>query len=233
MILLLIIDLVSGYSSAWSNGVEKVILKGNAGESRIIQALTNKFPGTRVEFVSTTTDIDLASRYKLVELASTDSRGMARFLLSSPKHNKDQGSVEIKVRFKAMKRVPIALRRVSIGQKLLPEIFSFQEIDVASGQAAEYRGAILDEHIDLQTLETVHTVLEGSFLTTSGTRKIPDIRRGDAVRVRVVSGPLLLSTSAEALETGYLDDQIKVLTKDTKREMVGQLKPDKIIEVKL
>jgi flagella basal body P-ring formation protein FlgA len=127
----------------------------------------------------------------------------------------------------------MAVRRVLPGEKLQDEQFSVREINVASGVEREIRGVILDQGMTLSQLQARQTVLEGQPLLSSAVEKIPDVRRGDLVRVRIVSNGLTLSTQAIASEPGYLNNSVRVLTEKTKRELSGKLIASGIVEVRL
>jgi flagella basal body P-ring formation protein FlgA len=108
-----------------------------------------------------------------------------------------------------------------------------QEVNVASGLAHEYRGILLSSAEDLSRLEARQTLLEGGVVTATAVRRIPDLRRGDAVRIEVISGDVHLSAPALALEPGVINQKIKVQTLKTKRELVGLLRSGGTVEVRL
>jgi flagella basal body P-ring formation protein FlgA len=86
---------------------------------------------------------------------------------------------------------------------------------------------------DLSRLEARQTLLEGGFVTSSAVRRIPDLRRGDVVRLEVLSGEVRLSTAAQALESGNLNQRIRVQASKSKRELVGVVREGGVVEVKL
>jgi flagella basal body P-ring formation protein FlgA len=81
--------------------------------------------------------------------------------------------------------------------------------------------------------EAIQTIMEGQFLVTSSFRKVPDVRRGDSIRVNIVSNGLILMALGTSEESGYINHSIRVRTGKTKRELVGKLLPGGVIEVKL
>ncbi len=127
----------------------------------------------------------------------------------------------------------VALKRIYPGEKLIPEFFKLQEVDVSQGWAKEVRTDLLPKEINLSQLEARQSILEGQFALLSGVQKIPDIKRGERVQVRLISGGVALSTSATAEEPAYVHGSVHVMTGKTKRVLVGVLLEDKSVEVKL
>jgi flagella basal body P-ring formation protein FlgA len=68
---------------------------------------------------------------------------------------------------------------------------------------------------------------------SSAVERVPDVRRGDSVRVRIISNGLTLTAQAMASEPGYLNGPVRVLTAQTKRELSGKLVSTGVVEVKL
>lgn len=127
----------------------------------------------------------------------------------------------------------VAVRRVMPGEKLQNDQFELREIDVASGTQREFRGVILDQRSEITQLQARQTLIEGQPLLSSAVERVPDVRRGDFVRVKIVSNGLTLSTQATASEPGYLNGPVRVLTAQTKRELSGKLISSGVVEVKL
>jgi flagella basal body P-ring formation protein FlgA len=165
-----------------------------------------------------------------VKLLGDDSKGNAHFLLSDLDPNK---SAEGWIGFSAWLPARIAITRIKPGQLISDELFLTQKVNVAVGQAKDYRGIILTEHVELKGLEAIQTVLEGQFLTTAAVQRVPDVRRGDSVRIHVITGGLSLTTIGVAEEPSYLHRTLRVMTGKNKRELVGMLLPGGIVEVKL
>ena len=63
--------------------------------------------------------------------------------------------------------------------------------------------------------------------------RVPDVRRGDTVKIRVISGDLKLLTLGIAQENGLTGSKVRVVSRTTNQELVGQLKQDGVVEVKL
>lgn len=144
------------------------------------------------------------------------------------------GSTAIgQVRFSAMVPTFVALKRVHPGEKLSRGDFQVQPINVAQGLAYQYRGVMLGAKEKIDGLQARQTILEGQYPLSSGVERIPDIRRGDPVELKIVSGEIQLSTMGQVQEPGYLNQNVRVLTQKAKKELVGKLKAGGIVEVRL
>jgi flagella basal body P-ring formation protein FlgA len=172
----------------------------------------------------------LPEDFKNVSIQGETPRGELMFAVSNPNtHRESTGWVG----FAAWTPAWFAIRRIHPGEKLTQDMFTRRDVNVASGQGHEYRGVILEAEAKIDGLEARQTVLEGQFLVSSAVQRTPDIRRGDAVRVQVISNGLALSTLGTAEEPAYLDGNVRVMAGKAKRELLGKLLPGGIVEVKL
>lgn len=198
-------------------------------ESRLSQSiraeLSRKLPNARIELMS-------GVRWTR---GSADEAASATVLNLSPRgeaHVVADGA-EGWVSYSAWVPAHVALRRIAPGERIMEEQFVSQQVNVASGNAFEYRGTILGGETPISGLETRQTVVEGQFLTSSAVQRVPDIRRGDSVRIQLISGGLIVSTTGMAEEPAYLNGRVRVMAQKTKREFVGQLVGNGLVEVKL
>ena len=205
-----------------------------AGTDPVVTAvkreLGERYPGARIEMTGTirwnrapqgqAEDID-AMR---VHVLATTPQGYAQVAF-----NGGEGWVS----YRAMMPAYVAVRRVLPNEKLSSEMFALQDINVATGQAYDYRGVILPRTQLIDGLEARQTVLEGQFLTSSAVQKVPDIRRGDAVRILVTSGDLTVTTQGIASEPAFVNGRVRVMANKTKREFTGELKDSGTVEVRL
>jgi flagella basal body P-ring formation protein FlgA len=106
-------------------------------------------------------------------------------------------------------------------------------VNVAQGLAYQYRGVMIPSKESIDGLQARQTILEGQYPLASGVEKVPDVRRGDAIQVKILSGEIQLSTMATVQEPGYLNQNVRILTQKSKKELVGMLKEGGIVEVKL
>ncbi len=137
------------------------------------------------------------------------------------------------VHFDAWTLARVAQKRIRPGDQLTAENFTLQSINVAQGPHREFRGVMLADTVRIEELEATQTILEGQVLLSSAVQKIPDIRRGDSVRIHLTSGGLTVTTLGTAQEPSYVNRRVRVLTAKGKREFLGYLQPDGVVEVRL
>jgi flagella basal body P-ring formation protein FlgA len=112
-------------------------------------------------------------------------------------------------------------------------MFTPRDVNVAVGQAHEERGVILESGRALTGLQARQTILEGQLLLSSAVERIPDVHRGDVVRVELLSNGLSLVTQGVVEEPGFTGESIHVMASKTKRELMGRLAANGVVEVRL
>lgn len=127
----------------------------------------------------------------------------------------------------------VSNKKIKPGEKLKNEFFSLKNIEISRLKMPESRRYILNVNQDLENLEAVQTILEGDLLLSSSVKKIPDVRRGELVNVRLSSGNVTLSVPGISEDFGYLNDKIKVITSKAKKQFSGYLSPGGVVEVQL
>ncbi len=170
---------------------------------------------------------------KRVRLVEDKATGVALFEVNGQTTGGQDQADLVQTPYSAWKRAIVAKRRIYPNSKLKSEDFTISEVNVASGSAREYRGVMLPAGSELAGLQSKQSILENQFVTVQAVEKSPDLRRGDMIKLDLVSGELTLSTQATAVEPGVIGDRIKVLTTKTKKEMVGVLREDHSVEVRL
>jgi flagella basal body P-ring formation protein FlgA len=206
-----------------------------SGSDPLLGALQSKlekrFSGARIEMVGAVqwTHGKEPSEIKSIQVLSENARGEVQFEVQGEDYTVSYGWAS----FRAWIPAYFANRRVMPGEKIAADTFRVQELNVVSPQAFDFRGSILDKDSDLTKMEARQTILEGQFLISSAVQRIPDVRRGDSVQIRMFSGTLNITTASLAEEPAYVDNRVKVLTSKTKRELVGQLRKDGVVEVRL
>jgi flagella basal body P-ring formation protein FlgA len=212
--------------------------------SEVSGELSKRYPGARIELTSAVqwlmvggaTSQNAANSPQgeilSVRVGDENARGEVPFSVQS----RDESGLRLswgRVNFAAYVSARIAARRIQPGELVRPDGFLIQDINVAFGPNHEIRGLILQPSDALVRVETRQTVLEGQPLLSSEIERVPDIRRGDSVRIELVTGSLTLSTLGTASEPGYLDGQIHVVSQKTKRELIGTLMSGGIVQVRL
>ncbi|MEK6579048.1 MAG: flagellar basal body P-ring formation chaperone FlgA [Bdellovibrionota bacterium] len=200
-----------------------------SARAKLLIKIQERYPNARIEILGEihwagTAGPDAADFIEITQ----EGKGEARFTVKNSRESAD-GSVY----FAAWMGAHIASKRIAPGEKLNPADFTLQELNVSKGEAYEYRGVILPSNTGLMGLESRQTILPGQFLTRNAVQKTPDLRRGDAVQIRFISGDLSVVTPGMAEEPAYLDDRVKVMAQKTKREFIGKLTETGVVEVKL
>ncbi len=172
-------------------------------------------------------------RFDRVRLVEDRANGTALFEVTGRTPSGLEKIELVQTPYSAWKKVLIPNRRIYPNTKLQESDFRITEMNVASGPIREYRGVLLTADAPMGHLQTRQTLLEGRFVTTSSVERQPDVRRGDTVRLDLVSGDLTLSTQATASENGSVGDRIRVMAPKTKKEVVGIVRDDHSVEVAL
>jgi flagella basal body P-ring formation protein FlgA len=190
------------------------------------------YPGARIELTSPIQwgRSVAPAQFSQIKIRGEGSGGTLSFSVLGGQY---QSLAEGVVSFSAWMPARVAVRRVAPGQALNEDSFKRQEIDVAVGMAREYRGVIVSPEESLNRFEAKQTILENQPLISNAYQRIADVRRGDAVRVRILSNGLELSTQGIAQEPAYTHGSLKVMTGKAKREVVGRLSADGSVEVQL
>ena len=198
-------------------------------EEQLKSEIGKNYPGARIELIGPAmAQGDLPNTITGLKVTGDNARGEAQFQVWNSE-TQMQGSVS----FSAWAPAYVALRRIQPGEKLSSDLFVVQDVNLATGLAHEYRGVMLMSTTNLANLEARQTIIEGQYPMSSGVQKTPDVKRGDAVRIRMVAGDIYLNTAGIAQEPAYLNGTVRVMTAKTKKELTGSLRNDGIVEVKL
>jgi flagella basal body P-ring formation protein FlgA len=208
-------------------------------EDAIVGEIASAFPGAKIEIYGNVhwTKGPVPQKAGQVRFLGENGRGEAQIQVRGVVEDQDgtamMTTAEGMVPFGAKVPAYVATRRIGPGEKIDSKAFVKKSVDVARGQARELRGVIFPAGEPLSGLESRQTILEGQFLTSTAVQKTPDIKRGDLVNIRVISGGLVVDVQGTAEESAYLDGQVRVLAMKTKRELIGMLKAGSVVEVNL
>jgi flagella basal body P-ring formation protein FlgA len=196
------------------------------------------FPGAKIELIGPIrwTRGESPTTVSQVRYLGENGRGEAQIQVRGVVEDQDVATIataEGMVPFVANVPAYVASRRVMPGEKIDAGYFMIKPVDVSRGQGRELRGVIFPAGEPLAGLESRQTILEGQFITLSAVQKAPDLRRGDVVNIRILSGDLTVNVQGTAEEPGYLDGRVRVMSAKTKRELVGLLRPGSVVEVQL
>ncbi len=220
--LLILVILAASAASANEEG-------GVALEFKLKSGLEKRYPGTRIEIIGVPKlNGESPAEIDEVVIDRDDQKGRVRFRVGSSGEWVD-GHAD----FAAWMPAWVASRRIHPGEALKKSEFKAQEVDVAKGLAREYRGVILSIESELEGLEARQTILEGQFALATAVQKIPDVKRGDVVRLKIITGGVTLTTTGTAQEPGYQNELIRVTSSKTKQDLSGKLKDGRSVEVRL
>ena len=205
--------------------------------SLVKKALENKIPKAEIQIpsldkVEKSAAIADFDQIKTVRLIEEKANGIAILEVVGLIGEKESSQV-IQTPYEAWVNVPVATRRIYPNTKLKEEDFKVQQVNVASGPAREYRGVMVSAETNFDQMESAQSILEGQYVVSSAIRKQPDVRKGDMVKLELVSGELTLVTQAQVQEPASIGERVRVLTTKTKKEIVGKVKEDHSVEVEL
>lgn len=219
---------LSTFGFAAGKSEEKV---ENLLRNELAKRFSNSQMNASIEFLSGTTFPVLVEGREVssIRILSEAGTGTADYSVIFSDGTSSLGQA----RFTAMVPTFVAVKRIHPGDKISTRDFQIQTINVAQGLAYQYRGVMLGTKESIDGLQARQTILEGQYPLTNGVERVPDIRRGDTVQVKILSGEIILSTMGTVQEPGYLNKNIRILTQKMKKELVGLLKEGGIVEVKL
>ncbi|MEC8299518.1 MAG: flagellar basal body P-ring formation chaperone FlgA [Pseudomonadota bacterium] len=111
----------------------------------------------------------------------------------------------------------VAKTTIPSGSFLKPGLISKELIEENS------RGDILENARGIEFMAANRTILAGNPIRSQDLRKARLVRRGDQVKLVSSGGGFTVSSKTIALEDGYLDEQIRLLGEDGKREIRAKI----------
>ena len=111
----------------------------------------------------------------------------------------------------------VAKTTIPSGSFLKPELISKELIEESS------RGGILEDARGIEFMAANRTIFAGNPIRSQDLRKARLVRRGDQVKLVSAGGGFMVSSKTIALEDGYLDEQIRLLGEDGKREIRAKI----------
>jgi flagella basal body P-ring formation protein FlgA len=205
---------------------------GTALERAVFSILSQRYPGAKLESVGLPRGISIttADQVESVEQVQEDGQGNASFFC---RISGSETPVPASISFHAWITGWSPKNRVRPGEAVAEKDLLQRTVDVAVGPRREIRGLILTSDEPPQGLQSRQTLLEGEPILISAVEKIPDLRQGDQVKVRVIAGGITLSTIGLASQPASTGDRVNVVTQSTKRTLSGILGADHVVEVRL
>ena len=202
------------------------------------EALTEKIADAEIripslEKITHQTPLSTYKTFTKVRLVEDRANGVALLEVSGMGEEGTEHTDLIQTPFTAWKKALVPIRRIYPNSKIKNEDFKTIEVNVATGSAREYRGIMVQAGTDLLGMQTRQTLLENQFLVTSAIERQPDIKKGEMVRLDLTSGDLTLTTQGTANESASVGERVRVSTMKGKKEVLGILKEDHSVEVKL
>lgn len=114
-------------------------------------------------------------------------------------------AVPVAVNIRAFAPVLRVNADIPAGASLSPEDVALEERDVAA-----LAGAYWPPEDPLHAVRTKQAVAAGAVLLRSQLQALPDVERGDQVALRVRSGTVVIETSAQALQDGWVNRSVRV-----------------------
>lgn len=187
------------------------------------------YPGARIELMGIMDPSNEIRGESTLQLLQDTGRGEAIISIRD-----EVGQRNGTLKFSAFQTTLFPTRRILPGESLTPDSVRPATVNVASGMNREIRGLMISASFSFESgVESRQTLLEGQPILSSSIIKRPDIKKGEPVRVRMISGDVTLMTSAQAEEPGYHGNMVRVTTLKNKRTMMGKLEKDGVVEVRL
>jgi flagella basal body P-ring formation protein FlgA len=213
------------------------VFAGDSGSvgNLLTAILAPRFPGARIELNGPIRWSDpakvakiLASEDVSVRITGESSSGEVQFEIYGAE-GREAGTAG----FSAYKKAWLAQRRIQPLEALKSQDFAISEVEVSRGQLKDLRGVILETNAVLEKLESRQTLLEGQPVLSTAVQLQAAVKRGSSIRVELITGDIVLSTQATALENGLAGKNLRIMTDRQKRELVGRLREDGVVEVAL
>ena len=206
----------------------------NLLSSRIHKILSEKLPYAEIKLPNLEKLVkspEISSMNELANVRIIEDRANGVVLLELT--SAEGTSIRIQTPYQAMVKTPVAIRRIYPNTRLKKEDFRIENLNVATGNARDYRSAIIFDETKLEQMETKQSILEGQFVVTNAVQKQPDVRKGETVKLELTSGDLSLTTAATILENASIGERVHILTTKSKKDLVGKVLEDHSVEVRL
>jgi flagella basal body P-ring formation protein FlgA len=224
------VSLVFASSIIWADDTQCSSV--SALQECIQRALATRWPDAKVALTSevrwssaSQVSVELSSLEQIsLQILSDQENGTARIRV---------GNSNAIVQFQALKKIWAPIRRFYPGQPIQASDLVELNVDVARSPHRENRYLYLASAAAPDALEAKQSLLENTPIQAHAVQPRPDIRRGDALQAELTLGGIVLGARAQALENGHKGSRVRILLEKQRRELVGVLRPDGTVEVRL
>ncbi|MGV2895814.1 flagellar basal body P-ring formation chaperone FlgA [Achromobacter sp. AGC78] len=115
---------------------------------------------------------------------------------------------------------------VAAGASLSSDDVSVQEVDVAS-----LTGAYWPADTPLHKVRAKQSLAAGAVLLRAQLQALPDVERGDHVALRVRSGSVVIETTAQALQDGWVDRSVRVRPNKAEDTVLAKVVRTGLVEI--
>lgn len=225
--------------------VAGLLLFGLAGVATA-ETLSHRLHGELEEFVRARAD-SRVNRFEIPDLAAFDQLGFAaegvELSLRTRRVGRligrvpvtvilKRGDSELKrgvvtVRLRAVESVMVANRGLSRG-----EVVGAQDFRRASRDVSDLRSPPITQASDLLGMRVRQSIQAGNVWQPRHLETVPVVKRGERVRLRLVSGGLQIDGAGKAGEDGRAGDWIRVLNDASRRYVTGQVDEEGTVHVR-
>lgn len=199
-------------------------------KKEIQKTIHARYPSARIEILNPLPNFSFHPAQ--VKWVSEPVSGQARIQFSGASAAQAK-PILVNVAFRAWQTIPFALRRIYPKEELKAELFEMREVDVTQGSFRGQHAWLLPADTDFSRLEARVSILEGQSPLKSSLQWIPIVKQGQWISIELLAGGLSLTTLAMAQEPGQIGQQIRVITRDTKKELIGSVTLNGKVQVKL
>lgn len=196
--------------------------------------LTQRYPGAEIELIGAIT-VDgngLPTQNQTIQYQGDTQAGHANFVVSG-KFNHQPVQAKVSAQYKAWMQIYYPNQKIRPRQLIEKDQFVLNRIDMSLNKNRAYVGLYVDKRFKFKDIRTRQTILPGRPLLKSAIEKVPDVAKGEHIRLRLMSGQLTLVTRGVVQESAYEGAQVKVTVDQTKKILTGRLVQDKTVEVTL
>ncbi|AEA33697.1 flagellar basal body P-ring formation chaperone FlgA [Hippea maritima] len=149
--------------------------------------------------------------YNLRLLSQTKKGNIIIFKIALLKNNKIFKKISITAKCSSKGTlIPVAAKDIESGSIITPDDITFKTSDRVLSTYLTNKPSIINR-------VAISFIKKGSPFTLSNTKRFRPVKVGDIVKVMVISGNIVIRTTAKALRGGYKDEIIPIMYLSSKR----------------